>query len=46
MEDTLNLCANPEIRPMVETLPIDKAAAAYERTLTDKARFRVVYIMN
>jgi D-arabinose 1-dehydrogenase-like Zn-dependent alcohol dehydrogenase len=41
-EDTLNFCALTGIRPMVETLPLEQAAAAYERMLSGKARFRVV----
>ena len=45
-EDTLNFCALTGIRPMVETLPLDQAAAGYERMLSGKARFRVVLTMN
>ncbi|MDF2458940.1 MAG: adh [Nitrospira sp.] len=41
-EDTLNFCALTGIRPMVETLPLEDAAAGYERMLSGKARFRVV----
>ena len=41
-EDTLNFCALTGIRPMVETLPLEQAAAGYERMLSGKARFRVV----
>lgn len=45
-EDTLNFCALTGIRPMVETFPLEQAAAAYDRMLSAKARFRVVLTMN
>ena len=45
-EDTLNFCALTGIRPMVETFPLEQAAAAYERMVSGKARFRVVLTMN
>ena len=45
-EDTLNFCALTGIRPMVETLPLEQAAAGYERMLSGKARFRVVLTMS
>jgi D-arabinose 1-dehydrogenase-like Zn-dependent alcohol dehydrogenase len=41
-EDTLNFCALTGIRPMVETLPLEQAAAGYERMMSGKARFRMV----
>ena len=41
-EDTLNFCALTGIRPMVETFPLVQAAAAYDRMVSGKARFRVV----
>ena len=44
-EDTLNFCALTGIRPMVETFPFEQAAAAYDRMLSGKARFRVVLTM-
>jgi D-arabinose 1-dehydrogenase-like Zn-dependent alcohol dehydrogenase len=44
-EDALNFCALTGIRPMVETFPLEKAAAAYDRMLSGKARFRVVLTM-
>ena len=31
---------------MVETLPLEQAAAGYEHMLSGKARFRVVLTMN
>ena len=44
-EETLNFCAITGIRPMVETFPLEQAAAAYDRMLSGKARFRVVLTM-
>ena len=44
-EDTLHFCALTGIRPMVETFPLEQAAAGYERMLSGKARFRVVLTM-
>ncbi|MBU6432798.1 MAG: zinc-binding dehydrogenase, partial [Nitrospirae bacterium] len=41
-EDTLNFCALTGIRPMVETFLLEQAAAAYDRMMSGKARFRVV----
>jgi D-arabinose 1-dehydrogenase-like Zn-dependent alcohol dehydrogenase len=41
-EDTLNFCALTGIRPMVESLPLEQAAAGYDRMMSGKARFRVV----
>jgi D-arabinose 1-dehydrogenase-like Zn-dependent alcohol dehydrogenase len=45
-EDTLNFCALTGVRAMIETLPLDQAAAGYERMMSGKARFRVVVTMN
>ena len=45
-EDTLKFCALTGVRPMIETLPLEQAAAGYERMLSGKARFRVVLTMN
>lgn len=41
-EDCMNFCALTGIRPMIEIFPFDKAAEAYERMMSGKARFRVV----
>jgi D-arabinose 1-dehydrogenase-like Zn-dependent alcohol dehydrogenase len=41
-EDTLAFSVLSEIRPMIETYPLEKAAEAYERMMSGKARFRVV----
>jgi D-arabinose 1-dehydrogenase-like Zn-dependent alcohol dehydrogenase len=43
-EDTLNFCALTGIRPMIETFALADAAAAYERMITNSARFRVVLV--
>ena len=44
-EETLNFCALTGIRPIVETFPLEQAAAAYDRMVSGKARFRVVLTM-
>ena len=41
-EDTLSFSALGEVRPMIETFPLDQAAAAYARMMSGAARFRVV----
>jgi D-arabinose 1-dehydrogenase-like Zn-dependent alcohol dehydrogenase len=43
-QDTLNFCALTGIRPMIETFPRRKAAEAYERMISGKARFRSVIV--
>ena len=45
-EDTLNFCALTGVRAMIETVPLDQAAAGYERMMTGKARFRMVLTMS
>jgi D-arabinose 1-dehydrogenase-like Zn-dependent alcohol dehydrogenase len=30
------------VRPLIETYPLEKVTEAYERMMTNKARFRVV----
>jgi D-arabinose 1-dehydrogenase-like Zn-dependent alcohol dehydrogenase len=45
-EDTLRFSALSGVRPMIETFPLAKAAEAYERMITAKARFRVVLTMD
>jgi D-arabinose 1-dehydrogenase-like Zn-dependent alcohol dehydrogenase len=44
-EDTLDFSVMTGIRPMIETFPLAKAAEAYERMMSGKARFRVVLTM-
>ena len=41
-EDTMGFSALAAIRPMIETFPLERAAEAYERMMSGKARFRVV----
>jgi D-arabinose 1-dehydrogenase-like Zn-dependent alcohol dehydrogenase len=41
-EDTLDFSVLSKVRPMIETYPLDRAADAYERMMSGKARFRVV----
>jgi propanol-preferring alcohol dehydrogenase len=44
-EDTLAFSVLENIRPMVETLPLEEAADAYARMMQGKARFRMVLVM-
>ena len=41
-EDTLAFSALSGVRPMIETMPLERAAEAYERMISGKARFRMV----
>ncbi len=41
-EDTLKFSALTGVRPMIETFPLDRAAEAFDRMMSGKARFRVV----
>jgi D-arabinose 1-dehydrogenase-like Zn-dependent alcohol dehydrogenase len=41
-EDTLDFSVLSGIRPLIETFPLERAAEAYERMMSGKARFRVV----
>ncbi len=45
-EDTLDFSVLCSIRPMIETYPLERAAEAYERMMSGKARFRVVLTTN
>ena len=42
VQDTMAFSALHGIRPMTETLPLDRAGEAYEKMLSGKARFRMV----
>jgi D-arabinose 1-dehydrogenase-like Zn-dependent alcohol dehydrogenase len=44
-EETLSFSALSKVRPMIETFPLEQAAAAYERMMSGAARFRVVLTM-
>jgi D-arabinose 1-dehydrogenase-like Zn-dependent alcohol dehydrogenase len=41
-EDTLAFSVLAGVRPMIETLPLERAAEAYERMMSGNARFRMV----
>ena len=43
-EDTLAFSVLENIRPMIETVPLEQAAAAYARMVEGKARFRMVLV--
>jgi D-arabinose 1-dehydrogenase-like Zn-dependent alcohol dehydrogenase len=44
-EDALRFAEFSGVRPMVETYPLERAAEAYARMMSGKARFRVVLTM-
>jgi len=44
-EDTLRFAELSGVRPMIETLPLEKAAEGYARMMSGKAQFRVVLTM-
>ena len=41
-EDTMRFSAMTGVRPMTETFPLERAQEAYDRMMSNKARFRVV----
>jgi D-arabinose 1-dehydrogenase-like Zn-dependent alcohol dehydrogenase len=41
-EETLNFSALTGVKPLIETYPLERAAEAFERMMSGKARFRVV----
>jgi alcohol dehydrogenase, propanol-preferring len=43
-EDTLAFSVLQNVRPMIETLPLEQAADAYARMMQGKARFRMVLV--
>jgi D-arabinose 1-dehydrogenase-like Zn-dependent alcohol dehydrogenase len=45
-EDTLAFSVLENIRPMIETVPLEQAAEAYARMMQGKARFRMVLTIN
>ena len=42
IEDTLAFSVLQNVRPMIETVPLERAAEAYARMMRGEARFRVV----
>ena len=43
-EDTLQFSVSSNVRPMIESFPLSRAAEAYQRMMSGKARFRVVLL--
>lgn len=43
-EDTLAFSVLENIRPLIETFPLEQAADAYARMIQGEARFRVVMV--
>jgi D-arabinose 1-dehydrogenase-like Zn-dependent alcohol dehydrogenase len=43
-QDTLAFSALTGVRPMIETMPLEQAAEAYVRMMSNKARFRIVLV--
>jgi D-arabinose 1-dehydrogenase-like Zn-dependent alcohol dehydrogenase len=43
-QDTLAFSALTGVRPMIETMPLERAADAYDRMMGNQARFRVVLV--
>jgi len=41
-EDTMAFSVLTNVRPMIETMPVERAAEAYERMMSGDARFRMV----
>ena len=41
-EDTMSFSVLTNVRPMIETMPLERAAEAYERMMSGAARFRMV----
>ena len=41
-QDTMAFSAMTGVRPMIETFPLERASEAYDRMMSNKARFRVV----
>jgi len=44
-EDTLGFSLLNRIKPMIETIPLEKAEEGYRKMMSNKARFRVVLTM-
>jgi D-arabinose 1-dehydrogenase-like Zn-dependent alcohol dehydrogenase len=44
-QDTLSFSALSGVRPMIETMPLDRATEAYARMMRGEARFRMVLTM-
>jgi D-arabinose 1-dehydrogenase-like Zn-dependent alcohol dehydrogenase len=44
-EDTLKFALRTGVRPMIETMPLERASEAYQRMMSGEARFRMVLTM-
>jgi alcohol dehydrogenase, propanol-preferring len=44
-QDTLDFSVLQNVRPMIETVPLERAAEAYAKMMSGKARFRMVLTM-
>jgi D-arabinose 1-dehydrogenase-like Zn-dependent alcohol dehydrogenase len=44
-EDTLKFGALTGVHPMIETFPLERVREAYDRMMSNEARFRVVLTM-
>lgn len=44
-EDTLRFCRLTGVRPMIETIPLDRAPEGYQKMISNRARFRMVLTM-
>lgn len=44
-EDTLNFSKLTDVKPMIETFPLEKASEAYDKMMSNDARFRIVLTM-
>jgi D-arabinose 1-dehydrogenase-like Zn-dependent alcohol dehydrogenase len=45
-QDTMAFSALQGVRPMIETMPLERAAEAYDRMMSGDARFRMVLTVN
>jgi len=43
-EDTMRFSTQARVRPMIETMPLERAAEAYDRMMSGNARFRMVLV--
>jgi D-arabinose 1-dehydrogenase-like Zn-dependent alcohol dehydrogenase len=43
-QDTMKFSALTGVRPMIETMPLERAAEAYDRMMAGDARFRIVLV--
>jgi D-arabinose 1-dehydrogenase-like Zn-dependent alcohol dehydrogenase len=41
-EDTMRFSVLADVKPMIETMPLEQAAQAYEKMMSGDARFRMV----